>query len=273
MEITDHHVALSSEDQKGLSKPSIDHLFTTAARAFGEGLVAVILTGLGSDGAMGARAAKAAGGTVIIQDPETAEYPAMPLALPPGTVDIVSTIDGMGRLLLDLVTGTFPNQQGDEERLLVTFLEQLREQSGVDFASYKRPTIERRLQRRMAATGTSKLRDYIRYVSRNPDEYQRLVSSFLIKVTEFFRDPELFDHLRTEIVPELIAEGRRHGQELRLWSAGCATGEEAYSLAILIADQLRRQAQQIRRSGSSRPTSTPTPSLYARRGNLPAART
>ncbi|HEV7126760.1 MAG TPA: CheR family methyltransferase, partial [Ktedonobacterales bacterium] len=97
----------------------------------------------------------------------------------------------------------------------------------------------RRLQRRLAATGHVQVSDYLRYLQSHPAEYERLIASFLVKVTEFFRDPALFDALREQALPELIAFAREHGNELRVWSAGCATGEEAYSLAILFAEALR----------------------------------
>jgi two-component system CheB/CheR fusion protein len=162
----------------------------------------------------------------------------MPLALAPTTIDIVAELEAIGPLLHDLATGVHEPVRPDDERLLRTFLDELRERSGIDFASYKRATILRRLQRRMVATGKTKLRDYVRFVQSSPDEYQRLAASFLIKVTEFFRDRDLFDELRDTVVPRLIAEARERDNELRVWSAGCATGEEAYSLAILIADAL-----------------------------------
>jgi two-component system CheB/CheR fusion protein len=122
--------------------------------------------------------------------------------------------------------------------VLEPLLAQLRERSGIDFTSYRRPTIVRRLQRRMAATKLTRLDDYLRLLARHPDEYQRLVSSFLIKVTEFFRDADLFAALREQMLPDLIAQARAGSKQLRLWSAGCATGEEAYSLAILVAEAL-----------------------------------
>ncbi len=235
-EITDHEVRVRPTE--GGSTPSIDMLLTSAAEVFGERLIAVVLTGMGSDGALGARAVKEAGGTVVIQDPATASFPAMPTSLAPSSVDIVAELDTIGPLLHDLLTGVYLPNEPRDERVLRVFLEQLRQRSGVDFTAYKRPTILRRLQRRMVATGATKLRDYIRHIERHPDEYQRLVSSFLIKVTEFFRDPELFDHLRGYTLPRLIEEARQRDNELRIWSAGCATGEEAYSLAILVADVL-----------------------------------
>jgi two-component system CheB/CheR fusion protein len=237
IEITNHDIRLKSDGPRH-PKPSIDLLLSSAAQQFGEQLIAVILTGTGSDGSAGARAVHTAGGTVVIQDPQSASYPALPLSLAPATVDIVAELKAIGPLLHDLLTGTYARIEPDEDRVLRAFLEQLRERSGIDFASYKAPTILRRLQRRLAATGVPDLESYVRHLERNPEEYQRLVSSFLIKVTEFFRDPELFEHMRQVLLPELIVSARERGNELRLWSAGCATGEEAYSLAILVAEQL-----------------------------------
>jgi two-component system CheB/CheR fusion protein len=235
--ITDHEVTVTEAGEMA-PRPSVNRLFESAAESFGEGLVAVILSGTGSDGAAGARHVKAMGGTVIIQNPDTASFPEMPQSLSPTIVDIVAELESIGPLLTDLVSDTYETTAPDEDRLLRTFLNELREQSGIDFASYKRPTILRRLQRRMYATGTSKLRDYIRYVHRNPGEAQRLTSSFLIKVTEFFRDADLFEYLRTEILPSLIESARQQDNGLRIWSAGCATGEEAYSIAILVCEAL-----------------------------------
>ncbi|HEX5015879.1 MAG TPA: CheR family methyltransferase [Candidatus Limnocylindrales bacterium] len=243
-EITDHAIRLVDRETRG-PNPSVDHLFSSAAQAFGEGLIAVILTGTGSDGAVGARDVKLVGGTVIVQNPETASYPGMPNALAPTSIDIVAELEAIGPLLHDLVTGAYTPSKPDDERVLRSFLDQLRERSGIDFNGYKRATILRRLQRRMAATGTTKLREYVRFVQAHPDEYERLTSSFLIKVTQFFRDRDLFQHLREIIVPQLIEDARGRERELRIWSAGCATGEEAYSLAMLIADALGDETAQF----------------------------
>ena len=244
VEITDHAVGLRADDQ-GRSKPSVDLLLSSAAAIFGERVIAVILTGSGSDGTAGARAVKAAGGTVVIQDPATAAYPSMPRSLAPTTVDIVADLERIGPLLGDLLTGATPAAGGadresaaTEEEALAAVLAQVRARQGLDFTQYKAPTILRRLQRRVAATGVGALTAYGAYLDGHPAEYRRLVSSFLINVTEFFRDAALFDELRDHALPELIAHARAHGNELRLWSAGCATGEEAYSLAILVAEAL-----------------------------------
>ncbi len=244
--ITDHEIALTTAPG-GHPKPSVDLLLSSAAEVYGERLVAVVLTGTGSDGSEGARAVHKAGGTVIVQNPETARFGGMPGSLAPNTVDIVSDLDRIGPLLGTLVSGVRisegePSQDGWET--LDEFLDELREAHGLDFRSYKKPTIVRRLKRRMAATRLMNLEEYTAYVREHPEEYRHLINAFLIKVTEFFRDPELYGYLREKILPELVEEARGEGRELRIWSAGCATGEEAYSLAILVHEVLGTDAGQ-----------------------------
>jgi two-component system, chemotaxis family, CheB/CheR fusion protein len=262
VEITEHavHLRTNSETTRRRPKPSIDRLLTTAARVYGERLIAVILTGTGSDGTLGARAVKAAGGLVLIENPVTAAYPGMPESLAPSTVDLVADLARIGPLLVDLLTTPFPiypsalnttnttpapTDAQQEERSFQALLALVRERSGIDFGRYKRPTILRRLQRRLVAVGLRQLPDYLHYLSRHPEEYARLVASFLINVTEFFRDPALFAVLRDEVLPDLIVHARTQRNELRIWSAGCATGEEAYSLAILVAEALGEDLDQF----------------------------
>jgi len=218
-------------------RPSIDHLFATAADAYGEGLVAVILTGLGSDGASGAVRVKEAGGTVIIQDPATAAFPSMPRSLPASIVDISVPIEQIGPLLTRVLATPEPSAP-ETDSALAELLGDLRARRGIDFSSYKVPTLLRRLNRRLVATGMADVASYRRYLQDNPNEERHLISSFLIKVTRFFRDAPLYDYLRAEILPELIAAAGDQRRELRVWSAGCATGEEPYSLAMLIAEAM-----------------------------------
>ncbi len=233
VQITAHDMTVLP-DGAGRPKPSVDLLLSSAAAVYGEQLIAVILTGTGSDGAIGGRAVHDAGGTVVIQNPATAAYPGMPGSLAPQTVDIVAELSQIGPILHDLLSGlslpTPPRVVPDLDSLL----EQVREVSGIDFHVYKPATILRRLQRRITATQCPDLAAYAGYLQTHPEEVDRLVSSFLIKVTEFMRDPELFAILRAQVLPELLAARRSRGQELRIWSAGCATGEEAYSLALLV---------------------------------------
>ena len=237
--ITDHDVTILP-DGNSRPKPSVDLLLITASEVYGEKLIAVVLTGTGSDGTVGAQIVHQNGGTVIIQNPATAAYPGMPQSLDPKTVDFVANLEEIGPLLFDLIGGYPVSSQAEPERELELepFLNQVLEYTGIDFRIYKSPTILRRLQRRLVAVGVEDIASYGHYLQIHPEEYEQLVNSFLIKVTDFMRDPELFNFLQTQILPDLVAYSRAHQNELRCWSAGCATGEEAYSLAILICEVL-----------------------------------
>ena len=237
VKISDGHVHLEA-DHAERPKPSVDMLLSSAAESYGEHLIAVILTGSGSDGAAGAVDVKNAGGVVIIQNPQTAAYPSMPLSLPPTAVDHVVEMELIGPLLFDILKGVDMPASEKVEDPIRDLLTQVSAQTNIDFRNYKSSTILRRIGRRMAVTHNANIRDYSDYLRTHPDEVKELVKAFLIKVTGFFRDPEAFEVLRTSIIPELIDRGRENGRVLRIWSAGCATGEEAYSLALLIADHL-----------------------------------
>ena len=239
--ITDHEVRVHA-DAARRPTPSVDLLLATAASMYGERLIAVILSGSGSDGAAGAHAVKEAGGTVVIQDPATAAFPSMPLSLAPVLVDAMAPVEAIGPLLADLLAAPPRPEQDGSDPDLARLLARLRERHGIDFGAYKTPTIARRLRRRVAAAGSATLSDYLGYLDEHPEEEQRLVADFLIKVTRFFRDPALFAHLRETILPELADNAHADGRELRLWSAGCATGEEAYSLALIVAETLNNSA-------------------------------
>lgn len=217
--------------------PSIDTLFVSAAESFRDRVVALILTGMGTDGVAGVRTVKECGGTVLVQEPESAAFPALPAAIPLSHVNYTANLEAMAPLLTTLTAGP-PDADIGNPDVLSAFLNQLRGRTGIDFRQYKTPTIVRRLSRLMATAGCDSLKDYLRHLTAHPEAYQRLTSTFLIKVTEFFRDPALFAYLREQILPGIIEHARRNGAELRLWSAGCATGEEAYSLAIALAELL-----------------------------------
>jgi two-component system CheB/CheR fusion protein len=219
-------------------RPSVDLLLSSAARSFGEQLVAVILTGSGSDGAAGAVDVKAAGGVVVIQNPATAAHPSMPLALPPTVVDHVADIESMGALLQHLVTPPAAGTGPEGTDALPQILDLVSRHASIDFQSYKPATITRRIHRRMAALGLSNVQEYQEYLGAHRDEIGELARSFLIKVTEFFRDPEAFEFLRRDVLPGVLEAARARGRVLRVWSAGCATGEEAYSLALLVREML-----------------------------------
>ena len=245
VEITDDHAATFIATRSG-SKPSIDRLFASAAESFGERLIALIFSGMGSDGTAGARVVKEYGGSVIVQEPSSAAYPAMPLSIPAPLIDLVARPEAMGEMLVTLIDGVFdvPETSTDRQHLR-TLLVQLRDRSGVDFTQYKTPTILRRLSRLMIAAGVETIPEYLTYLQAHPEGFTRLMSAFLIKVTEFFRDKALYDELAATVIPRLIEHARSNGGELRMWSAGTSTGEEAYSLAILCAERLRDEDERI----------------------------
>jgi two-component system, chemotaxis family, CheB/CheR fusion protein len=222
----------------GSIAPSVDLLLETAAAAFGPGLIAVILTGSGSDGSAGAFHVKQAGGAVVIENPATALFPSMPRSVSPSLVDATADLDSLGEVLRNLLAAGGAVPEGREGREFAALLDRILERSGIDFSTYKTATIIRRLRGRMGATGHSSLGDYAKLLEDDSEEYARLISSLLIKVTEFFRDPKVFGHLRDQTLPLLIDEARQYGRQLRVWSAGCSTGEEAYSLAITLAEAM-----------------------------------
>jgi len=153
-------------------------------------------------------------------------------------VDHVVEMEQIGPLLYDILKGIDLPEQEKIEDPLRDLLAQVSGQTNIDFRNYKSSTILRRISRRMAVTHNETVRDYSDYLRTHPEEVQELVRAFLIKVTGFFRDPEAFEIIRETIIPVLVERGRENGRNLRIWSAGCATGEEAYSLALLAADYL-----------------------------------
>ena len=228
----------TQEDHLGRPRPSLNLLLSSAAEAYGERLIAVILTGSGSDGALGAVEVKRAGGIVIIQNPETARYPSMPLALPPSVVDIRADIEQIGPLLFDLLTGRHLPDQQERGYVLERLMSLLSEYEPIDFRRYGSAALLEHIGHRMLATGTHTLEAYLAYVQAVPAEAEELVKALLVTYTEFFRDPGAFAYLKATLLPELLARARGRDDTLRCWSAGCATGEEAYSLAMLLADLL-----------------------------------
>ncbi len=242
---SNRHVAIMGDrvelesDGRARPRPSIDLLLSSAALAYGERLIAVILTGSGSDGAQGAVDVKSAGGTVIVQNPQTARYPSMPLALSPSIVDFEADLDQIRPLLEALLAGGTPTPTEEKtDDVLRGILDLLARRTNHNFRAYKPNTILRRISRRMAAVHVLSMGDYAHYLDTHPAEVGQLVDALLINVTRFFRDEGAWDHLRTHVLPELIARKRATDRVLRFWSAGCATGEEPYSLAMVVSDLL-----------------------------------
>lgn len=232
------------EDQQGRPKPSLDLLLSSAARAYGERLIAVILTGLGSNGSMGAFEVKKAGGTVIIQNPETARFPSMPLSLPPAIVDIQVDIERIGPLLYDLLVGKHIPSQEEQGEVLDDILSYLEDQEQIDFRMYQPSSLLQHIRYRMLATSTPTAHNYLDYLQSTATESRELVKALLVTHTAFFHGSGAYAYLKSTVLPELLERARDRDHTFRCWSAGCATGEEAYSLAILLADLLGPEISQ-----------------------------
>ncbi|MCW2239156.1 chemotaxis protein CheB [Azospirillum canadense] len=229
------------------SRAPIDHVFRTVAAARGDGVV-VILTGSGSDGAAGVRAVKEAGGVVFIQDPDEAEFPAMPRsALATGDADFVLPIRNMGERIAEVVRNraASPMLGGEEaENHLRDILGLLQARTGHSFSRHKRATVLRRIRRRMRVTRCAGLDAYTHHLRESPEEAQKLLEDLLISVTTFFRNPDAFEALETEAIRPIFDQ-MEDGQGIRVWVAGCATGEEAYSLAILLLEEATRRSASV----------------------------
>ena len=235
--------------KESLPKPSVNLFFASLAEEAGESTIGIILSGTGSDGASGIHAIKAAGGFTFSQDPTTAKYNGMPQsAIDTGSVDWILPPENMGAEIGLIVQnrGRIPmaTQAANAPATLKTLLAKVRGRTKVDFSQYKEPTLWRRIERRMAANHVGTLQDYLALADEKPVELDKLCKDILISVTSFFRDTEAFAGL--EAVVTRILAGKQPGEDIRIWVAGCATGEEAYSLAILFAEHLGAAFDQYR---------------------------
>jgi two-component system CheB/CheR fusion protein len=213
-----------------------DYLLKSLADAVGPRAICVILSGSGADGTIGLKAIKAAGGLVISQAPDDAAYAGMPRsAVSTGEVDFILTIDDIGKRLLTLpkLFGIIPPNASNDG--IITLLKKT---SRHDFTYYKAGTLERRISQRMRLSGyaESDVDGYIKMLENDPEERDRLADDLLINVTSFFRDPKVFETLASDIIPALLASTK--DRTVRIWVAGCSTGEETYSLAMLFQEGL-----------------------------------
>lgn len=219
----------------------VDLLFRSIAAARGDGM-AVVLSGAGSDGASGVRAIHEGGGVVFAQDPNEAEFRSMPQnAIATGVVNFVASVSGLAEHIAEVAKSKGAVRSLDEAgaandlRRIIGFL---RARTGHDFSSYKRATVMRRVLRRMQVCRLTSLAEYAEFVRKTPEEAQELFSDLLISVTQFFRDEAAYQALAAKTIGLLLDEAGEDG--IRAWSAGCATGEEAYSLAILFLEEAER---------------------------------
>ena len=222
----------------------IDQFFRSLAQAPVHPL-GVVLSGSGTDGSVGLRAITEAGGVVAAQDPSEAEHSSMPRsAIEMSQVDFILPVAEMARQLAkqrhvvrDLQVPTDPGELNEEEQsVLAQIFDQVRARTGHDFSQYKRSTMLRRIHRRLHVHHISSFEEYLAYLKEHPSEATALQKDFLISVTNFFRDPEAFAALRDQAVPDILRDKGRDDR-VRVWVAGCATGEEAYSVAMVLMER------------------------------------
>lgn len=231
----------------------IDFFFRSLAQERREQAICIVLSGTGSDGTLGARAVKGEGGMVMAQDPESTEYDGMPRsAIATGLVDFVLPPAEMPAKLIAYVAHAFGKSpapalipEPKAENVLKKIFILLRAQTGHDFSQYKPSTINRRIERRMAIHQIENIDGYVRFLQHNATEVEALFHDLLIGVTNFFRDPEAFAALENQVIPRLFA-GKPADAMIRVWSPGCSTGEEAYSIAILLQEHMEALKQSFK---------------------------
>ncbi len=227
----------------GVNMP-INIFLQSLATAYEDRAAAVILSGTGSDGSLGIQEVYHAGGLVLVQSLESARFDGMPKsALSTGKVHAVLSPEDMPAALIEGVTsprleGSDGGQKGEKNTGLPEILERLNAVYGLDFSQYKRGTISRRILRRMSMVRRDNMQDYTDVVLSDPRELDSLYCDLLIGVTGFFRDPEAFERLANQTAPQLLQDAG--GGEVRLWVAGCATGEEAYSTAMVFLESAEK---------------------------------
>ncbi|ASY73442.1 PAS domain S-box protein [Sinorhizobium fredii] len=243
LRLVDGGLKVSRPSEPRGQRHPVDVLFASIAAEQRERSVAIVLSGTGSDGTEGLKEIRAEGGMSLVQAPETAKFDGMPRsAILAGLADHVLAAEKMPETLLAYVQHgyvsapsevepTFPKGEVTIERVL----EVLRARGGHDFGSYKRNTLKRRIHRRMGLRNTGTLADYLNDLRINPEEVATLVADLMISVTGFFRDPEAWKALAELVIAPLVAE-RERGASVRVWVPACATGEEAYSVAMLITE-------------------------------------
>lgn len=229
----------------------IDMFFESLSKEKKEKAIGVILSGTGSDGTRGARAIKENDGMIMVQEPEEAQFDGMPKsAINTGLVDYVLPVNDMGAELLNFLTApsVFHFKDGDieyDQTELMKILSFVDQKTGLDFREYKRSTLARRVARRVNVCKCRSLAEYYSYLSSKEGEVEILYREFLIGVTKFFRDSKVWEVLRRKVIPDLIA-GKKDGDILKIWNVACSTGEEAYSFAMCIFEEMEKQGKDLK---------------------------
>jgi two-component system CheB/CheR fusion protein len=245
MFISDQTLRLVQAERAPGTRLPIDFFFRSLAEDQREKAICIVLSGAGTDGTLGLKEIKGAGGMVMVQDPEEAEYDSMPShAIRTGLADIVLPVEKMPPELMkykehpflfaEEVETTPKEQEGAVQSILVS----VKQTTGHDFSQYKQSTIHRRIARRMAVHQITEIEKYERYLRENPTEAKELFNDLLINVTNFFRDPDAFAALQKKVLIPLLKH-KTKGTPVRVWVPGCGTGEEVYTIAILLRETMR----------------------------------
>lgn len=256
MTLAQGRLQVTPRKQDEASPTPINQLFYSLAIEEEANAIGVVLSGTGSDGALGLKAIKAGGGLTFAQDERSAKFFGMPkAAIDLNVVDRILAPRDIAKAILRLVSlpKADPSDGNDlmrsecdqrEEEVINRLLIKVKHSTGVDLTRYRRGTIKRRLLRRLALNGSETLEDYLAYLEATPDEAHVLLQDFLIPVTSFFRDPEVFESLATTVLPPLL-DGLHGHQRVRVWVPGCSSGEEVYSIAMLFAEYLEQRGKPL----------------------------
>jgi two-component system, chemotaxis family, CheB/CheR fusion protein len=244
-ELTIENNRFKLTDKTNLNRSqTIDTFFMSLAQDKKQRAIGVILSGTGTDGTKGIEAIKKEGGMVLVQDPTTARFDGMPRsAINSGYADHILPPELMSAEILDYIKCSpfsiklIELADSESEATFFQILDMINRQTGIDFSNYKQPTIIRRISRRMNVKAISNFTDYLDYLNMNAEEVEMLGKEFLIGVTKFFRDKEAYEFLAQNVIPDLI-DRKKPNDQLRIWVAGCSSGEEAYSIAILVREYL-----------------------------------
>ncbi len=251
MVISNNRLLLTDRPAERVLSHPIDQFFRSLAQDTGSKAVAIVLSGTGSDGSKGVVDIASSGGLVIVQDPQTAKFDSMPVnAQQTGEVHLVLSPASMGEALRRYAL------EGDssvalrdlqtmpvEETGLRRVFQLLQRAHNIDFSHYKSTTVDRRIQRRIDLQGIGSLDDYVARLNVDAVEVNELYKDLMIGVTQFFRDPEAFEFIENHVLPTLIDQAPESG--LRFWVCGCATGEEAYSLAMLVIEAIEKRGRHV----------------------------
>jgi two-component system, chemotaxis family, CheB/CheR fusion protein len=234
---------LQDKERYQVPNNAIDTFFESLAKDKGKNAVAIILSGTGSDGTKGIEAIKKHGGMVVVQDPLTADFDGMPNnAIATGLADLILPPEIMPEELIECLRETpylksLEKFNPQDEELINDILLMVRTTTGHDFSQYKKPTIYRRLAKKMAEKGFNEVKPFYEFLQENAEEIGTLSNEFLINVTKFFRDPEAFDELKAKIIPAIFSNKKPH-DVIKFWVVACSSGEEAYSLAMLLYEYM-----------------------------------